>query len=119
MHKPWKDYAGAVERLKAVTEEEPTLTRNRAQEVIGIAPSVFGKQVISNCMWIAKNRTDLKRYQTRDLIRHFERMRDRVEPARLLYDRYALSDEAFEERYVAPKMVVFAKGTNLSVGGEN
>ncbi len=119
MRKRWDDYAGAAERLAAAEGESPTLMRKQAQDITGMSPAVFGREVLANPMWIARNTEDVHPgatyFRTADLVRHFERMRDKRECARLLYDYFYLSDQAFLDEYGKPKEVVFAPGTTLTV----
>lgn len=120
MRKRWNDPAGAAERLRAVEDERPKLMRIEAQEITGMSAAVFGREVIANPMWIARNTEEVlpsgvRYFQTADLTRHFERMRDKRECARLLYDYYYLSDQAFLDEYGKPKDVVFGPGTFMAV----
>lgn len=123
MRKRWNDPAGAAERLRAVESERPKVMRVEAQEITGMSAVVFAREVLSNPMWIARNTEDARPgvtyFNTADLARHFERMRDKRECARLMYDYYYLSDQAFLDEYGKPKDVVFATGTSmtLTVGG--
>lgn len=125
MRKRWDDAAGAAERLRAAEAERPKVMRIEAQEIAGMSAVVFGREVLSNPMWIARNTEDVRPgvtyFNTADLARHFERMRDKRECARLAYDYYYLSDRAFLEEYGKPKDVVFAPGTSmtLTVGGDD
>ena len=113
MRKRWDDYAGAAERLAAAEGESPMLMRKQAQDITGMSPAVFGREVLANPMWIARNSEDVHPgvtyFRTADLVRHFERMRDKRECARLLYD------QAFLDEYGKSKEVVFAPGTTLTV----
>lgn len=124
MRKRWDDYGGAAEKLRAVEGESPTLMRKQAQDITGMSPVVFGREVLANPMWIARNSEDVHPgatyFRTADLARHFERMRDKRECARLMYDYFYLSDQAFLDEYGKPKEVVFAPGTALAltVGGD-
>ncbi len=119
MRKKWVDYNGAVSRLRAVMVEQPVLNRSQAQEVIGISPSVFSLNVLANSLWLAKESQDGRWFETAALIRHFVRMDEQREAAKLLFAYYYFSDEAFEAEYGKSKAFVFAPGTNLTVGGDN
>ena len=123
MRKRWSDYAGAVERLRAVEADRPTLMRVEVQEIAEMSAVVFGREVLANPMWIARNTADVRPgvtyFKTADLIRHFERMRDKRECARLLYDFYYLSEQAFSDEYGKSKDVVFGPGTSMTLTVNN
>lgn len=119
MRRRWNDPAGAAERLRAIEIDRPELMRVQAQEITGMSAAVFGREVIENPMWIARNTEKtlpgVTYFKTADLARHFERMRDKRECAKLLYHYFYFSDEAFLEEYGKPKDVVFGPGTSMTV----
>lgn len=84
-----------------------------------MSAAVFGREVIENPMWIARNTEKslpgVTYFKTADLARHFDRMCDKRECARLLYHYFYFSDEAFLEEYGKPKDVVFGAGTSMTV----
>lgn len=121
MRRLWRDYEGAIKALKSDKREK--LTRNEATELLEISTGVFAREVRCNSMFIAKYNPEITStatyYNRKDLIKHFERLRDEEELGLLIYHRYALSDKEFEKVYENPKKEVFAPGTYLIVGGEN
>ena len=125
MRKRWNDPAGAAERLRAVESERPKVMRFEAQEIPGMSAVVFASEVLSNPRWIARHteaaRPGVPDGKTAAVARDFERMRDKRECARLTYDYYYLSDQAFIDEYGKPKDVVFAPGTSmtLTIGGDD
>ena len=119
MRKKWVDYSGAASRLRAVIADRPMLNRSQAQEIIGISPSVFSLNVLANSLWLARESQDGRWVETAALIRHFVRLDEQREAAKLLFAYYYFSDEAFEAEYGKSKAFVFAPGTNLTVGGDN
>lgn len=76
-----------------------------------------------NSMYIAVREPEIEStatcYSRKDLIAHFERLRDEMEPALLIYRRYTRSGEGFESTYHKTIGCVFEVGTNLTVGGED
>lgn len=121
MRKLWQDYDGAIAIL--AKDKRDKLTRNEATELLGVSTGVFGREVRMNSMFIARYEPEITSiatyYDRRELIAHFERLRDEREPAKLIYDRHIMTDAEFEERYGKSKADVFAPGTYLCVGGWN
>lgn len=121
MRRLWKDYEDAIQRLNESAKDK--FTRNEATELLGISSGVFAREIRCNSMFIAMCEPEITStatyYSRKDLIAHFERLRDEAEPALLIYRRHTLSDEEFESIYHKTKDRVFEVGTNLTVGGEN
>ena len=121
MKRLWQDYDGAIAALAEDKREK--LTRGEATELLGISTGVFGREIRMNSMFIAKCEPEITStatyYKREALIAHFERLRDEVEPAKLIVDRHVMSDVDFEKCYGKKKEVVFAPGTYLCLGGWN
>ena len=119
MLQPWNDYEKAIESLENDPREE--LTRNEATALMGMSTGAFSREVKDNQMFLAKCEPRLtgraSYYSRKDLIDHMKRLKKGEEPALLLYERTALSDDAFLEKYGKTTNQVFRKGSYLTVGG--
>lgn len=119
MLEAWSDYKGAIENLKADPREE--LSRGEATELMNMSTGAFAREVKNNQMFLAMYEPRLtgraSYYRRKDLIDHMKRLDKGEEPALLLYNRTALSNKEFKEKYGKSKEQVFQKGSYLVVGG--
>ena len=99
------------------------LNRVEVQDICNLSNGGFERVIIKNSLFIAfygrhnQNGMVRKLYKRQDLIDHFNRLAEGTESALLLYRYYTMIDDEFEKNYKAPKSVVFAKGTNITIGG--
>ncbi len=114
----WDDYEGAIERLKK--DKRDRLTREQVTtDIMRTSTGVFAREVKGNPLYLLHYKPDptgkATYYNREDLIKHFERMRDKVEPAELIWDYYKLvEDEDFHKKHGKHRADVFPEGCYLS-----
>lgn len=126
MKRPWKDYKGAIDRLKDYAQRNSAeeITRAEASEVMGMSNSVFSREVKNNSLFLAYYSPRITSrgtyYKIADLLDHLERLDSRPQDvAELFYYRYCKPGD-FGERYPGKTINdVFSPGTYLILGGEN
>lgn len=119
MRAVWEDYDGAIERLKKDSRDK--LTREQVtNEIMQTSTGVFAREVRNNPLFLLHYKSDptgkATYYNRLDLIGHFERMRDKVEPAELIWDYYNLQKDAdFYAKHGKHRSDVFPEGCYLSI----